>query len=1156
MPEKSFQRVLGFLDAVIEGRQKVRRREARVIVVLGALSVFLLAPAAVVSQPLFGYSAVVYLAVSLVLFIGVAARAFWIIKRPPARERVALEIESEHPDFGNNLISSLQLFPMKADLRADDPTSPELIDALVIETAAQVESLEAKSFVSDEAPRRLGRLVAALGATAVLMGLLWPGMYPRAGYLLANAVDLMPSRITHLYLSASAKRILPGSSVSFEVRTEGRNPDGVDLEFLALRQEGGRVMVSRLPMEAAGENRFRVTWSGGKSDTRVTARSGRFVSAPVELKVVAPPRAEMVEVVNFPPEYTGLQPERGEDGGNIRAYLGSSVLVRTKPNKPVREALIALADGWKIPLKAGKNEFFEGLLLVGSPGSYSVRLKDFDGFVNLAPSRYRIDIIPDSPPEVKITDPAKDLVVEAGDLVHMRYRAADDFGVRIVHIEVQVGKKPPRRIRLWSGEKSEKSAQGVYVIDVRALGLRPGESLNYRVIAEDTDTVSGPKWGTSPFYKIRIRNREAVIASLDKELNEISSKLLDLLGDYLENEAVPPELSKGGRKEKGRQKGREARERAQKEAARDSLREKTAQILHKVMGAKSMLRPNNPRETLANMDLNSLADRLKDLLNRHLRPQEAEKGRARLTKKQRKAREDERLARQEETTEAIERLASMGEDILRNVRMDRAGRMADAMMRRQESLARALEEMRRSGEVDEAGKRRVEKELARLQQELRKLMQQLAGLAQRMPAEFMNQRGMRNLPMRDMMQAFDRIRQQMARGNIRGALDSLRRLMSQIQRMRNAMRGLQRRQMQAQRGGRPMQRRQSELAAILKEQQSILDETADVFDSAVQRLKKGWPKGLKSLDSRYKKIIREERSLVDQIQKADCDPFSEDQTEGEQAEKKKAQLEQARLEHRTILGEIEMFMEKGEWGEVYRRLGQIERAVQREPCLEDKDKKEQNARWKRGRKWLDGFLQKAEKRSSPKERDTLRTLRKRQHALEGRLAGIEERLRRLMQLYPFIDPSVLSRLSEAKGAMKKAENSLREASASSAIPHEERVLELLAQGQNAMQQSMQQMAQRGRLGMGTPRGFSGMPNRGRGWWARNPTSPGQDISRRPGREGQDGQQGVDFSEVQIPDREQYKVPEKFREEVMEALKEGLPDSLRQEIENYYERLTR
>ena len=49
---------------------------------------------------------------------------------------------------------------------------------------------------------------------------------------------------------------------------------------------------------------------------------------------------------------------------------------------------------------------------------------------------------------------------------------------------------------------------------------------------------------------------------------------------------------------------------------------------------------------------------------------------------------------------------------------------------------------------------------------------------------------------------------------------------------------------------------------------------------------------------------------------------------------------------------------------------------------------------------------------------------------------------------------------------------------------------------------------------------------------------------------------LEHPEDQLPDREQYQVPQKFREEVMEVLKEGLPDSLRSEIENYYERLTR
>ena len=57
-------------------------------------------------------------------------------------------------------------------------------------------------------------------------------------------------------------------------------------------------------------------------------------------------------------------------------------------------------------------------------------------------------------------------------------------------------------------------------------------------------------------------------------------------------------------------------------------------------------------------------------------------------------------------------------------------------------------------------------------------------------------------------------------------------------------------------------------------------------------------------------------------------------------------------------------------------------------------------------------------------------------------------------------------------------------------------------------------------------------------------------------DAEDGSLGTQFSEVLIPDREQYKVPAKFREEIMEAMKDGLPGAMRGEIENYFDRLTK
>lgn len=204
------------------------------------------------------------------------------------------------------------------------------------------------------------------------------------------------------------------------------------------------------------------------------------------------------------------------------------------------------------------------------------------------------------------------------------------------------------------------------------------------------------------------------------------------------------------------------------------------------------------------------------------------------------------------------------------------------------------------------------------------------------------------------------------------------------------------------------------------------------------------------------------------------------------------------------------------------------------------------------------LLDKSEKDAGGTEIAKLDGLRQRQGALRKRLEVFERHLRQMMQVYPFINPSIVRRITEAGEAMKQATASLGERSSSRAVPPEEEAIRKLAQGQNSMQQAMQQMAQRGSIGMGTPRGFGTLgPGRGgnRPWWSRNPNFPQPQGSNQRGRE-EDGNLGTQFSEVLIPDREQYKVPAKYREEIMEAMKDGLPSGMRGEIEDYFDRLTK
>ena len=644
MAERSFKKINEFLDSVIRARLKVRRLEAGMVLLLGVLAVLLLAPAAVVSQVRFGYSAIIYAGLTVVLLGAALIRCWWLATRRPRRESIALDIEETHPDLGSNLISSLQLFPRKGELGDDDPTSPALIDALVNDTSREVESLDPGAYVSHAGFQRLGRLAGVLAVAVMLVAFIWPGLYPRAGYLLANAADLMPSRITHLEIWAERTTLLPGMPVALEVRTRGREAGSVELE---VRQ--GAESEASIAMEKTAPHRFRARWLAAGADARITARTGRFRSRTIEVRVVAPPRVESIEVVQYPPEYTKLKPGMGKNGGHIRAYMGSEVRLAVKTNKPVQEALIALADGWRLPLNpAESGDSLNGKMILGGAGSYQVRLKDAHGFSNLAPQRYQIDIIPDAYPDVMVTHPGKDLTVEVDERVTVKYRASDDFGVKNVYLEARLGSGRPRRIKVWGGEKPQKDVLGRYEFDLGTMSIRPGGVLSYRFIAPDVDTVSGPKVGTSKVYRISIRDREAVMAGLERNLGEISNELLDLLGDYLEKDLPPEEGAK------------EAKETGKPARKSGSIEARATKILERIKRTRAMLRPKNPRETLSDMDLSTLERQLKDAISQYLEPL------SRLSKLGENAKEErERLnreiaARQEEATETLERLAHDG----------------------------------------------------------------------------------------------------------------------------------------------------------------------------------------------------------------------------------------------------------------------------------------------------------------------------------------------------------------------------------------------------------------------------------------------------------------------------------------------------------------
>jgi len=185
------------------------------------------------------------------------------------------------------------------------------------------------------------------------------------------------------------------------------------------------------------------------------------------------------------------------------------------------------------------------------------------------------------------------------------------------------------------------------------------------------------------------------------------------------------------------------------------------------------------------------------------------------------------------------------------------------------------------------------------------------------------------------------------------------------------------------------------------------------------------------------------------------------------------------------------------------------------------------------------------------EKKRLRDLTQRQGVLKERTQDLHEKLNSLFQLFPSLDPQITKNIQEAGSAMEKARGRLGDLDAKGAVPPEREALDRLSQSQQQMQNSMQQLAQRGQLG-NMP--VSRLLRMGR-FLPSGMLVPLPGMPEFPQFDVEGGMTGLDMERFRLPGKEDYKAPRSFREEILEALKKGVPSQLKEQIESYFKNLS-
>ena len=226
------------------------------------------------------------------------------------------------------------------------------------------------------------------------------------------------------------------------------------------------------------------------------------------LKVVDVPYVQRLELEYRFPAYTGLEPQKIEDGGDIAVLRGTEVRVHVFPTMKTPGGRLALNDKESRGAGAAGRRHADGAASrPTSDGFYHVELEAPNGEHVAASPQYTIDVL-DRPARRRCRSASRAATRTASPIeeVFVEAQAEDDFGVRDLELVYSVNGGAEKMVKLFGGAQA---AAGSHAPATRSISKSSACSRATRcrtTRARSTTTRSAaPSAATSDLYFLRVR---------------------------------------------------------------------------------------------------------------------------------------------------------------------------------------------------------------------------------------------------------------------------------------------------------------------------------------------------------------------------------------------------------------------------------------------------------------------------------------------------------------------------------------------------------------------------------------------------------------------------------------------------------------------------
>lgn len=666
--------------------------------------------------------------------VAIAALIRPLIRRKDYADLAAVA-ERSRPEMGERLTSAVELLGTKAKPHG----SPDLIAALADDAGKRAESERLADSVSGRRAAVTFCLGAVAAAGVVAPSFARPDPFEALGRrFLMPWLDLdRPSRFVVTVAPGDAV-VAIGSDVPVVASIRARfGPmparEAAHLEWSGAGGEWHRAAMASEDGDSADARSFRLTLPKVAESLRYRVVTDSAQGRKHLLTAVEPPSVAKVTARVEPPSYTKLPASEAKNTSRFEAWEGSKVAITIRASKPVKAARIewpATPDGRSASdatrsvamASADGGNTWAANVSADVSGNYTFALEDEHHLPNRPEPARRIVVKPDAPPTITLGGAADTRDAQADDLLVAEVLVRDDLAVATCDLlyAIERAKGNPssepesREVAVEASGLGSRVARGEASLALKALGLKSGDVLTYRIRATDSRPApKGPNVAFSSIRSIRIVDKAEPLLARERSIERQS--LQDQL-DALKKAAAE------------NRQGAVTLRYAADAASRGNGKwddEKQAELTRREAAARSVV---DGLQALARDFADSGQYAALERPAKQIAEVEAEAGRETLDK----ARQSEDGARRmAEMRAADDRLAAV------QVRLDELQRKFDELARldddrrklrelaeRQEELARRAEDLAKSGDRGE---------LEKVQQEQDRLRNELDELARRSP---------------------------------------------------------------------------------------------------------------------------------------------------------------------------------------------------------------------------------------------------------------------------------------------------------------------------------------------------------------------------------------------------------------------------------------